>query len=55
MKTNHVAGRDHFYLMFRHFSTFNDHWIVWTCRTVPRLTEMLPEAFLNVDSKAGLN
>ena len=52
MKTNHMAGRDHIYLMFRHFR-HSRSLDVWTCRTVPRLIEMLPEAFLNVDSKAG--
>ena len=58
MKTNRVAGRHHKYLTFRHVSTFNDHLkflLVGStrCRTLPRLTEMLPEVFLNVDSKGG--
>ena len=60
IKTNRGAGRHHNDLMFRHVSTFNDHLkfpLVGStrCRTLPRLIEMLPEAFLNVDSKEGKN
>ena len=58
MKTSRGAGRHHNYLIFRHVSTFNDHLMFsfvcsTRCRTLSRLIEMLPEAFLNVDSKAG--
>ena len=58
MKINRGDERHHNYLIFRHVSTFNDHLIFppvgsTRCRTLSRLIEMLPEAFLNVDSKAG--
>ena len=48
------------YLMFHHFSTINDHLkflLVGSTRyrTLPRLIEMLSEAYLNVNSKAGKN
>ena len=55
IKTNCGAGRLHNYLIFRHVLTFNDHLMfllvgsIW-CRSLPRLIELLPEAFLNVNS-----
>ena len=58
MKTNRVAGRHQIYLMVCHVSTFNDHLMfplvgLTRCRTVPQSNEMLPVAFLDVDSKKG--
>ena len=54
MKTNRGPGD---IIIICHVSTFNDHLkfpLVGSTRyrTLPRLIEMLPEAFLNVDSKA---
>ena len=58
MKTNPACGRATSNL-FDGLSCFNNDHLMFPlvgltrCRTVPQSNEMLPEAFLDVDSKTG--